>query len=81
MRESSVWQRAFGLARTVVEDVSFDDEAEAVVIAVRPVARARVGATAAGAGRLAMTGGPCRTGSEWSHRLCGVRIALSQNAS
>lgn len=41
MRNRSVWQRAFGLARTVVEDVFFDDEVEAVVIAVRPVARAR----------------------------------------
>lgn len=41
MREASVWQRAFGLARTVVEDVVFDDDSEVVIIEVRPVARAR----------------------------------------
>jgi transposase len=41
VREASVWQRAFGLARTVVEDVVFDDDVEAVIIEVRPVARAR----------------------------------------
>jgi transposase len=41
VREASVWQRAFGLARTVVEGVVFDDDVEAVIIEVRPVARAR----------------------------------------
>ena len=40
MRNSSVWQRAFGLARTVVEDVFLDDEVDAVVITARPTARA-----------------------------------------
>jgi transposase len=40
VRNSSVWQRAFGLARTVVEDVFFDDEVDAVVVAARPIARA-----------------------------------------
>ena len=41
MRNKSVWQRAFGLARTVIEDVGFDEEADAVIVSVRPVARAR----------------------------------------
>jgi transposase len=41
VRKSSVFARAFGLARTVVEDVTFDDAREVVVIAVRPNARAR----------------------------------------
>ena len=41
MRERSVWQRACGLTRTVVEGVTFDDEADAVIVAVRPVAKAR----------------------------------------
>jgi transposase len=41
VRNQSVWQRAFGLAGTVVEDVFFDEDQEAVVIAARPVARAR----------------------------------------
>ena len=41
MRNKSVWQRAFGLARTVVEDVGFDEEAEAVVVSVRPVGEGR----------------------------------------
>jgi transposase len=41
VRNRSVWQDGFGLARTVVEGVEFDEVAEAVVIAARPVARAR----------------------------------------
>ncbi len=41
MRNSSVWERACGLTRTVVEDVGFDDDAEAIVVSVRPEARAR----------------------------------------
>ena len=32
MRNNSVWKRAFGLTRTVVEDVGFDDDADAVGI-------------------------------------------------
>ena len=38
MRNKSVWERTCGLTRTVVEDVRFDDDARAVVVAVRPVA-------------------------------------------
>jgi transposase len=41
VRERSVWLKACGLARTVVEGVDFDDRAEAVVVSVRPNARAR----------------------------------------
>lgn len=41
MRERSVWRRACGLTRTVVEGVDFDDEIEAVVVSVRPNAKAR----------------------------------------
>lgn len=41
MRERSVWLKACGLTRTVVEGVDFDDGAEAVVVSVRPNARAR----------------------------------------
>ena len=41
MRNKSVWQRACGLARTVVEGVDFDDAAGAVVVSVRPAAKAR----------------------------------------
>lgn len=40
MRNRSVWQRACGLTRTVVENVEFDERADAVVVSVRPVARA-----------------------------------------
>ena len=40
MRNKSVWERACGLTRTVVEDVRFDDDADAIVVSVRPVARA-----------------------------------------
>jgi transposase len=41
VRNKSVWQRAFGLERAVVEDVAFDDDAEVVVVSVRPVAKQR----------------------------------------
>ena len=41
MRNKSVWERACGLTETVVEDVEFDDMADAIVVAVRPTARAR----------------------------------------
>jgi transposase len=41
VRNKSVWERACGLAETVVENVEFDDTANAIVVAVRPTARAR----------------------------------------
>ena len=41
MRNTRVWERACGLTRTVVETIDFDDEIEAVVVHVRPNAKAR----------------------------------------
>ena len=41
MRNKSVWERACGLTETVVENVEFDDATGAIVVSVRPVARAR----------------------------------------
>ena len=41
MRNKSVWERACGLTETVVEGVDFDDAADAIVVSVRPAARAR----------------------------------------
>ena len=41
MRNARVWQRVLGLARTVIETVVFDEEAEAVVVSVRPRKGAR----------------------------------------
>ena len=41
MRNKSVWERACGLIDTVVERVDFDDVADAIVVSVRPRARAR----------------------------------------
>lgn len=41
MRERSVWLKACGLTRTVVEGIDFDDGAEAVIVSVRPNARAQ----------------------------------------
>ena len=35
MRNKSVWERACGLTRTVVESVDFDDDADAIVVSVR----------------------------------------------
>ena len=41
MQNNSVWGRACGLTRTVVEGVRFDETTEAIVVSVRPDARAR----------------------------------------
>ncbi len=41
MRNKSVWRRACGLTRTVVEGVDFDSDADAVIVAVRPNSKAR----------------------------------------
>ncbi|MET1001324.1 MAG: ISL3 family transposase [Acidimicrobiia bacterium] len=41
MRNKSVWERACGLTETVVEGVDFDGAADAIVVSVRPAARAR----------------------------------------
>ncbi len=41
MQNKSVWQRACGLTRTVVEGVDLDDAGEVVVVSVRPNARSR----------------------------------------
>jgi transposase len=41
VRNKSVWERACGLTRTVVEGVDFDEAADAIVLSVRPVASAR----------------------------------------
>ncbi len=41
MRNTRVWERACGLERAVVEGVDFDDAASAVVVSVRPNAKAR----------------------------------------
>ena len=36
MRNTRLWQRMLGLARTVIENVDFDDDVDAVVVRVRP---------------------------------------------
>ena len=41
MQNNSVWQRACGLVRTVVEGVRYDESADAIVVSVRPNAKAR----------------------------------------
>ena len=41
MRDKSVWQRACGLTRAVVEGVDFDEGGDSIVVSVRPTARAR----------------------------------------
>lgn len=41
MRSNRVWQRACGLKRTVVEGVRYDETADAIVVSVRPDAKAR----------------------------------------
>jgi transposase len=41
VRNASVWQSVLGLTRSVVEGIRFDDEADAVVVSVRPRKGAR----------------------------------------
>lgn len=41
MRNASVWQRVLGVARTVIEGMEFDEEADAIVVSVRPRKGAR----------------------------------------
>ena len=41
MRNKSVWEHACGLTRTVVEGVAFDEGGDAIVVSVRPAAKAR----------------------------------------
>jgi len=41
VQNNRVWQRACGLVRTVVEGVRYDDTADAIVVSVRPNARAQ----------------------------------------
>ena len=41
MRNKRVWERACGLTATIVEKVDFDDDVDAIVVAVRPAAKAR----------------------------------------
>jgi len=41
VQNNRVWERACGLIRTVVEGVRFDDKADAIIVSVRPDARAR----------------------------------------
>ncbi|MDQ3107690.1 MAG: ISL3 family transposase [Actinomycetota bacterium] len=41
MRNASVWQRVLGLVATVIEGIVFDDDADAIVVSVRPRKGAR----------------------------------------
>jgi transposase len=41
VRNTSVWQRVLGLARTVIEAVVFDEDDDAIVVSVRPRKRSR----------------------------------------
>jgi transposase len=41
VRNSRLWERSLGLEQTVVENVDFDEDADAVVVSVRPRAKAR----------------------------------------
>jgi transposase len=61
VRNTSVWQRLLGLARTVVEGVVFDEDVEAVVVSVRPRKGAR------------QRCGRCGTTASWYDRGDGRR--------
>ena len=76
MRNKSVWERACGLTRTVVEGVDFDEGADAIVVSVRPVARARSRCGRVVVGRRVTTlvmvvGGGGRW--IWARRKCSSR--------
>ena len=61
MQNASVWQRVLGLARTVIEGMVFDEQADAIVVSVRP---------RKGAGRRC---GRCGRRSPWYDRGEGRR--------
>jgi len=41
VREISLWRAVFGVEKTVIEDVEFDEGENIIVASVRPVARQR----------------------------------------
>lgn len=41
MRGNSLWRAAFGVEKTVIEDVDYDEDENVIVASVRPVARQR----------------------------------------
>ena len=77
MRNKSVWERACGLTRTVVEGVDFDDDAHAIVVSVRPAAPRRgVGAVVAVVAHRVMTSVRVVVGGGrwiWARRKCSSR--------
>jgi hypothetical protein len=40
VREARIWRQVLGVEKTVIEGVDFDETAEAVIVSVRPQARA-----------------------------------------
>ncbi len=77
MRTRSVWQRACGLTRTVIEGIEFDEEAEAIWWwrGRRPGRGAGVAAAAAGPG---MTG--VRVGAAGGGWMGHVQVVLEADA-
>ena len=76
MRNKSVWEHACGLTSTVVEGVEFDDGADAIVVSVRPVARAAVVAVVVVVDHRVMTAVRVGVGGErwiWARRRCSSR--------
>ena len=41
MREARIWRQVLGVEKMVIEGVDFDDVTDAVIVSVRPQARAR----------------------------------------
>ncbi len=41
MRENSLWRGVFGVEKTIIEDVVFDEDEGHIVASVRPTARQR----------------------------------------
>ena len=57
MRNARVWQRLLGVARIVIEGVGFDEDADAIVVSVRPRQAGQAGAAdGAAVERRGMTG-------------------------
>jgi hypothetical protein len=55
VRSAGLWARLLGVERAVVERVAFDEDADAIVVAVRPARPPSVAAASAGGAVLAST--------------------------
>lgn len=81
MRDVSLWRRLLDVEKTVIERVEFDEDAEAVVVHVRPTSRARRRCGVCGRRRMGYDGGGGRRRRQWRALDAGtVQVVLEADA-